>query len=239
MFVSVKRFYSTYLQNNLIVLENEEAQHCSKVLRCKVGEKVEILNGAGILYEGVIAVIQRHGVQINISQILKKEQNNTNNLSIAICPTKNPVRLEWFVEKATEIGVAAIYPIITERTEKATIKHERLQHIIIAAAKQSGQLFFPKLHPIQKINSLFDVADGQFDQYFIAHCSGEKKHLKDLYLKKTAALLLIGPEGDFTPTEVNQAVNKNYIPISLGSSTLRVETAGIVACSIIKTMNDD
>lgn len=234
----MKRFYSQNIQSDSIYLENEEAQHCSKVLRCKEQDVVEVLNGNGILYQGIISSIQKHEVQISIQKIVKEEKENPNKLSIAICPTKNPSRLEWFLEKATEIGIADIYPIISERTEKPTIKMERLTNIIHSAAKQSGQLFFPSLHPIQTLKTFFNSPTQPFSNYYIAHCEDEKKHLKDVYPKNESALLLIGPEGDFTKTEVETAVNKNYIPVSLGNSILRVETAGVVACVMIQMLND-
>lgn len=234
----MKRFYSTNIQSNFIYLENEEAQHCAKVLRCKENETIEVLNGNGILYQGIISSIQKHEVQITIQGITKEAKENPNRLSIAICTTKNPSRLEWFLEKATEIGIANIYPIISERTEKQSIKQDRLQQLILSASKQSGQLFFPKLHPIQKLTSFFNSTNQQFDHYYIAHCEDEKQHLKNVYKKDETALLLIGPEGDFTKTEVVTAVNKNYIPVSLGNSILRVETAGVAACVMVQMMND-
>ena len=235
----MKRFYSNNIQKNFIFLENEEAQHCTKVLRGKIGDKVEVLNGNGKLFVGKIFNIQKHEVQIEIVQILKEEKENANKLSIAICPTKNPARLEWFLEKATEIGIDKIYPIISERTEKQTIKTERLQQIIISAAKQSGQLFFPFLHQIQTLKEFYISTTLQFSNYFIAHCEDKKQHLKNVYKKDETALLLIGPEGDFSKDEIQQAINKNYTPISLGNSILRVETAGVYACSVVQMLNDE
>ncbi len=234
----MKRFYSNNIQNDFIYLEKEEAQHCTKVLRGKVGDKVEVLNGTGILYEGIISSIQKYEVLISIQKIIKEEKENSNKLSIAICPTKNPARLEWFLEKATEIGIDKIYPIISERTEKQTIKMERLHQIIISAAKQSGQLFFPTLHTIQTLKSFINSTTLQFDNYYIAHCEDKKQHLKNVYKKDEKALLLIGPEGDFNKEEISSAINKNYIPVSLGNSILRVETAGVVACTIVGMMNE-
>lgn len=234
----MKRFFSQNIQGDFIYLDNEEAQHCTKVLRGKVNDKVEVLNGKGILYIGTISSIQKHEVQIQIDQILKQETENPNKLSIAICPTKNPARLEWFLEKATEIGIDQIYPIISDRTEKQNIKQERLQHIIVSAAKQSGQLFFPFLHQIQTLKELYNSPNLQFDNYYIAHCEDQKQHLKNVYVKYETALLLIGPEGDFTKDEVKTAINKNYTPVSLGNSILRVETAGVYACSVLQMIND-
>ncbi|HNE50310.1 MAG TPA: RsmE family RNA methyltransferase [Chitinophagales bacterium] len=235
----MKRFYSPNIQANFIYLEDEEAQHCTKVLRCKTNDKIEVLNGSGILYQGVISNIQKNEVQVEIEGILKQENENKQKLSIAICPTKNPARLEWFLEKATEIGIAAIYPILSERTEKETIKQERLQQIIVSAAKQSGQLYFPVLHPIQPFKKFISEEHADIQQHFIAHCEAPKKQLKSVYEKDNTALILIGPEGDFTPTEIQAALNRNYIPVSLGNSILRVETAGIVACTTIQLLNDE
>lgn len=235
----MKRFYSNNIQSNYIYLNDEEAQHCTKVLRGKTGDKIEILNGVGILFEGIISNVQKHEVQIEITKILKEQKENTNKLSIAICPTKNPARLEWFLEKATEIGIVNIFPIISDRTEKESIKQERLQQIIISSAKQSGQLFFPTLHAVQPLKTLLN-SDLHFNHFFIAHCEeqNEKNHLKNSYKKNENALLLIGPEGDFSPKEISLALNKNYQPVSLGNSILRVETAGVVACTVIQMLND-
>ena len=233
----MKRFYSTQIFSTYILLSEEEAHHCTKVLRCKTGDKVEVLNGSGSLFSGCISTIQKHEVQIEITGIIHTENENKNKLSIGICPTKNPARIEWFIEKATEIGVVNIFPITTQRTEKNTIKHERLQHIIESAAKQSGQLYFPTLYPIQSFKQLINNTPNDLSQKLIAHCEGDKHHLKNIYLKNSSAILLIGPEGDFTSTEVQEALNKNYQPVSLGNSILRVETAGVVACSIIQTLN--
>lgn len=236
----MKRFYSQLIQNDLLFLEKEEAQHCIKVLRCKEGDTVEVLNGNGILYAGIITAINRQEVQISISGIQKEDFENSNKLSIAIAPTKNPARLEWFIEKATEIGIAHIFPIMTERTEKQTIKLERLQQISISAAKQSRQLFFPVVHALKPLKESFSGFETlEFSNHFIAHCEEERKLLKDVYAKDETALLLIGPEGDFTKNEIQAAVNKNYIPVSLGNSILRVETAGVMACAIVKMMNDN
>ncbi len=236
----MKRFYSQHIQDNIAFLKKEEAQHCIRVLRCKEGDRVEVLNGNGILYEGIISAIGKQEVQISLSGILKEATENSHKLSVAIAPTKNPARLEWFVEKATEIGIVHIFPILTDRTEKQTIKQERLQQICISAAKQSGQLFFPVVHELKSLKASFsDFAALQFSHYYIAHCENERKPLKDAYIKNESALLLIGPEGDFTKDEILTALNKNYAPVSLGNSILRVETAGVVACSIIKMINDN
>ncbi len=232
----MKRFHSNNIQSNYIYLEDNEAQHCTKVLRCKQGDKIEVLDGEGKLYEAEIQAINKHEVQAHILDVLRTETVNKNQLSVAICPTKNPARFEWFLEKATEIGVHQIFPMITARTEKQSIKQDRMQNIVLSAAKQSGQLFFPILHELQTFKNIITSTD--FEQYFIAHCENEKQHFKNVYTPNQSALILIGPEGDFTSEEIKIAINKNYIPVSLGNSILRVETAGVVACSIVQIMNE-
>lgn len=234
----MKRFYATDISTDNVLLKDEEAQHCIKVLRCRLGESVEVMDGRGTLYSGIIADITKNTVEINQLQTVRKIETNLNKLSIAIAPTKNPARLEWFIEKATEIGIAQIYPILTERTEKTSIKLDRLQNIIISAAKQSGQLYFPSIYPLQTLPNLLNSLNDKFENYFIAHCTEEENKLADRYPKNKTALVLIGPEGDFTPKEIQAALNKNYIPVSLGNSILRVETAGIVACTIAQMIND-
>ncbi len=232
-------FYCTNISYPYCTLSEEETNHMVKVLRMKKNETLKIVNGKGLMFEGIIEVIEKKEVIIKLQKKIKEEFENPNKLSIAICPPKNPARLEWFLEKATEIGIDQIFPIISERTEKETIKQERLQQIIISASKQSGQLFFPTFHPIQPLKTIVNSTSLPFENYFIAHCEDNKSHLKNVYRKNESALLLIGPEGDFTKVEIQSALNKNYIPVSLGSSILRVETAGVVACSIIQLLNFD
>lgn len=232
----MKRFYTELIIDNVCYLQHTEAAHCAKVLRCKVGEQIECMNGIGNLWLGKIASIQKHDVVVDLEKMLETQSENRNKLSIAISNVKNPARLEWFVEKATEIGVDEIFPIIAERTEKESLKIDRLQNIIISAAKQSKQLFFPKLHPIIALKSAWARFD--FPNQYIAHCNDEKQHFANVYPKMEKALLLIGPEGDFTKDEVSEAINKNFHPVSLGSSILRVETAGIYACSVVSALNE-
>ncbi len=230
------RFYcDTILETSIIT--GEEAFHCIKVLRCKVNDTIELMNGMGDLFNAQIIEIKKSEVVVKIDKEIKHLDENPNKLSVAICLTKLPSRLEWFVEKATEIGIAAIYPILTDRTEKKNLKDERLKQIIISAGKQSGQLFFPALHPLQTFKQFITSPIHQFSNHFIAHCEDEKQHLKNVYPKHSSSILLIGPEGDFTKDEVRMAVNNNYIPVSLGNSILRVETAGVVACSIVNSIN--
>ncbi|MDB5226427.1 MAG: hypothetical protein JWN78_620 [Bacteroidota bacterium] len=228
------RFYCKNI-SSICVLTGDQATHCTKVLRYKTNDIVELMNGKGELASAKITGFSKTEVFLKIEKVLKHISQNPNKLSVAICLTKNPARIEWFLEKATEIGIQNIYPLTSHRTEKATMKEDRFQQILISAARQSGQLHFPELHPVQKFNSFIQQSSSQ--QKFIAYCEDEKKHLMEVYKKNEPALLLIGPEGDFTKEEVELAVNNNYIPVSLGNSILRVETAGVVACSIVNAIN--
>jgi 16S rRNA (uracil1498-N3)-methyltransferase len=230
------RFFCRVLANTC-VLTGAEAYHCIKVMRGKVGDPVEVLNGNGEIVSGKIIDIKKDEVVIETNQVSGKLPENPNKLSIAVCPPKNPSRLEWFIEKATEIGIEHIFPIVSQRTERANIKHDRLEQIIISAGKQSGQVYFPVLHPVQSLKEFYGKLNVLYASRFIAHCENEKLHLKDAYKKNEKSILLIGPEGDFTKDEIEIAVNNNYIPVSLGNSILRVETAGVVACSIINSIN--
>lgn len=231
----MKRFYTDLIISNTAYLQDVEAGHCTKVLRCRVGDSIECMDGNGLLLKGTISEIKKHEVAVEIIETIEHQSSNINKLAIALPPTKNPARFEWFVEKATEIGIAHIYPMLTERTEKASLKMERLNHIVISAAKQSRQLFYPKIHELKKMEDIMDINEAQ--QKLIAHCVGQKESLLNLYKKNEDALLLIGPEGDFTNKEIEQAINKNYQPVSLGNSILRVETAGIAATVIVTAIN--
>ncbi len=229
--MATKRFFSA----DHATISPEEAYHAIKVLRCKAGEVVELINGAGQLYNALISYISKDYIQLSEIELIKEQAENPNRLSVAICPTKNPARFEWFLEKATEIGVNQIFPIITDRTEKTSIKLERLSTIILSAVKQSKQLFLPRLHPVQTFSN-FQI--NSFSNPFIAHCENKNEpFLGKAYTKNTDAIIFIGPEGDFTPEEIQASLNNNYQPVSLGNSILRVETAGVAACTIVNGIN--
>lgn len=230
----MKRFYS----NTLPLLLDSDSRHAIKALRCKENDCIEVIDGNGKLYQATILSISRNEIQLSDLKIIKAEENNTQLLSIAIAPTKNPARIEWFVEKATEIGVRNIYPIITERTEKHTIKLERLQQIIISATKQSKHLYLPTIHEISNFKNF--IQQQLPEQKFIAHCTQNSNppQIQELYKKNTEVIICIGPEGDFTNSEVQLAHQNQFLEISLGNSILRTETAGVFVCSAIRMLNN-
>ncbi len=224
--------------SKIITLEGDEAFHCLKVLRSKKNDIIRILNGNGIIFIAKIVDIQKNYCSAEVINYIEEDRDNL--LHIAISPTKNEDRFEWFVEKATEIGVDVITPVICNRTERKSIKFERIEKIIISALKQSARSFKPVLNNIIKFNEFIDNHSSFAGIKLIAHCySEDKKKLNDIYLKSQNTVIMIGPEGDFTDEEeIKLAMEKNFIAITLGKNRLRTETSGVVACSIITFLNN-
>lgn len=219
-------------------LPEEEAAHAVKVLRMKSGDQLFAIDGKGGFFEAEI--VNPHPKHCEINIINKKSNFNKRNhyLHIAIAPTKNIERLEWFLEKATEIGIDEITPIICRFSERKNIKNERLEKVIVSAMKQSLKAYLPILNPLTTFDD-FLRNQQENTAKFVAHCyEDEKKLLKNAYEKGQNAIILIGPEGDFSKEEVEKALNNNFNPISLGNSRLRTETAGVVACHTINLLNE-
>ncbi len=213
--------------------------HAVKVLRMKAGDIIQLVDGAGGFYEAEIN--NPHPKHCEVKIIRKQSGFNKRNhyLHIAIAPTKNIERLEWFLEKATEIGIDEITPIICRFSERKMIKPERLEKVIVSAMKQSVKAYLPKLNDMCTFEELIKQSNGDNGSKCIAHCyDGEKRLLQSAYSKGQNALILIGPEGDFSQKEVNLALQHNFKPVSLGSSRLRTETAGIVACHTVNLLNE-
>ncbi len=198
----------------------------------KEGEAITITNGKGYTLNAIIAVADKKKtkVKINTKKFTERPIPKT---AIAISLIKNNNRFEWFVEKATEIGISTIIPLICRRTEKTHFKKERTKSILISAMLQSQQSWLPELSEAQKISDV--ITNEKYEQKFIAHCLDEKKEeLKNLASNVLSKIILIGPEGDFTEDEIQAATRQNYIPVSLGETRLRTETAGIVAAVLLK-----
>lgn len=224
-----------YYANNIserrtITLDENESHHLSKVLRMKPGDSIHLCDGKGSLYLSEIKHIGKKNVQVLVIKRITFEEDNENYLHIAIAPTKNISRLEWFLEKATEIGVAEISPILCDNSERNRIREDRLEKIIIGAMKQSKRLYKPILNPLRKFQ---DIINSSESQKFIAYCEDipDKQLINELN-PDSPAIILIGPEGDFSQNELELAVNNNFSPIALGEFRLRTETAGIVSCQI-------
>lgn len=230
-------FYTPDIQGETLALPEEESRHCVRVLRLDKGDIIHLVDGRGNWYRCEITVPDSRRCE---ARLLEKQEGHGRrdfHLHVAIAPTKNIERTEWFLEKATEIGVDEITPLLCERSERRTIKADRLEKVVISAMKQSLKAYLPKLNPLTDFRQFAALpADGP---RYIAHCEeGERKLLKEAYRRGENATILIGPEGDFSPSEIAWATRHGFIPVSLGDSRLRTETAGIVACHSIQFMNE-
>ena len=229
-------FYKSDLQNQIQKLSEEESLHCIRVLRLAEGDTLFLTDGKGAFCEAVITNANPKACLIEIIKPTYEYGKRDFILSIAIAPTKNIERFEWFLEKATEIGIDEIIPIICRFSERKEIKHERLEKVILSAMKQSHKAYLPELSSLQKFKEF--VAKPFPGDKYIAHCiNSEKRLLKNLVKQSENIMILIGPEGDFSSEEVNMAINEGFIPISLGDSRLRTETAGVVACHTVNLIN--
>ena len=227
----MRQFYIPTINksDSTIILSVEESKHACRVLRMNNGDKLEILDGKGLKCIGEITNNNPKATEVNI---LEKTEisSSKNHLHIAISPTKNNDRLEWFLEKATEIGVDEISLILTENAERKTVKLDRLEKIIISAFKQSKRSFKPLLNPIQSFAEFVENNPGGL----IAHCYEKENNSISNSLKQRNCAIIIGPEGDFSKREVDLALAKEYTPITLGNNRLRTETAGVYACTLAK-----
>jgi 16S rRNA (uracil1498-N3)-methyltransferase len=229
-------FYVPWISGNEVILDETESKHAVKVLRLGKGDRIMCTDGAGGFYTASIIDADHRRCKLTIVE--SKQQVGKRNFytHIAIAPTKNNERLEWFLEKATEIGVDEISLLMCENSERKTVKTDRLEKVVISAMKQSVKAFLPKLNEPVPFTEF--TAGSKADLKFIAHCrENNLPHLKNLVPKEKSVLVLIGPEGDFSIMEIENAMHHGFEAISLGNSRLRTETAGIVACSIVNLAN--
>lgn len=214
-------------------LHEEEAHHLTRVLRKSPGDEIHICDGFGNLYLGRIVSVIKKQTNVQAMALLKSLKEPESRLTIAITPTKNISRFEWFVEKSTEIGITGIIPMLTEHSERKNIKPHRIEKIIISAMKQSGHLFKPLLYPLTELK---EMLQKESENRFIAY----SEDLPPVHLIRKAdpgksTIILIGPEGDFSPLEFSQATSAGFIPVNLGNSRLRTETAGVAAAQIFES----
>lgn len=232
-------FYNSQLNknDNQFTFDTIESKHIVRVLRKKKGDLIYITNGEGLLFTSVIAMANDKKCLVTIINIEEKVKSWKYYLHIAIAPTKNNDRYEWFLEKATEIGIDEITPIICSHSERKVVKIERFQKIIESAGKQSLKFLFPKLNEPVRFTEFINTS--QNGQKFIAHCEEERKRnsLENILKKQQDVIILIGPEGDFSTSEIESALTRNFIPITLGKSRLRTETAGLVAVHTVSLLN--
>lgn len=222
-------FYAPDIERTLTLPESD-SQHAVRVLRMMPGDPIEVIDGAGHRFScrlldthskhAAVEIIGRHDMPLSWSQ----------QITVAVAPTKHMDRMEWMVEKLTEIGVNRIVPLLSERSERKVIKTERLEKIAVSAMKQSLKSVLPIIDPLTPVNNFITECDT--GQRFIAHCdNGSPRNLlARAYHAFTPAAIMIGPEGDFTPAEVELALAQGWLPVTLGDNRLRTETAAVVAC---------
>lgn len=217
-------------------LPEEEAGHCIRVLRLTEGDEVMLTDGRGFFYRAVIRRAHHKHCEVEVLERWEQLKPWQFSLHIAVAPTKNMDRMEWFVEKATEIGIDAVTCLNCRFSERREVKTARLEKIMVSAMKQSQKATLPTLAGMTDFKTFVKQPfDGR---KFIAHCEeADKKLLKQLYLPRENALVMIGPEGDFSPEEIAMALGEGFEPISLGESRLRTETAALVACHTIHVLN--
>jgi len=225
-------FYAPQLlpKDTMFTFDKDESRHISRVLRKIVGEELFLTNGKGYFFTAEIIDDNPKKTLVKIIQSETKPKP-ARYIHIAIAPTKSNDRFEWFLEKATEIGISEITPILTEHSERKKINWERYDKILVSAMKQSLQMYKPKLNSLTKWSDFIQQNYADYTKT-IAYCKAEK-HLKDTSIINDKILLLVGPEGGFSEKELQQAFEVNYLPVGLSNNRLRTETAGIVGLMAI------
>lgn len=228
-------FYQPLITEGVLHLDADESRHCIKVLRKRSGEEIRITDGKGFFYEARITKTDDRQCTFQIDKKIKEPARNFT-IHIAISPTKNADRIEWFVEKAVEIGIDSITLLTCERTERTFIKTERLEKLAVGAMKQSIKYTLPVINGVTSFSALVktQTSSSRFIA-FVDHLNPH--HLKDSIQPASDYLLLIGPEGDFTPDELSLAMLHDFKKVSLGPHRLRTETAGLAACHILNLIN--
>lgn len=231
-------FYTADVQNDLAILGQEESQHCLRVLRKQAGDFITIVDGKGRFYQSQITSADKKNCVCRILSVEEILPSPPVHLHLAIAPTKNRSRFEWFLEKATEIGVRQITPLLCRRSERKAIRTDRMEKILITAMKQAQRARLPQLAPMMKLEDFTSREQLKPNRKFIA-CIDEnvKTHLQENYEAGQDVCILIGPEGGFAPEEVALAKSQGFEAVSLGDRRLRTETAGLVACHTINLMN--
>ena len=227
-------FYQPLITEGVLQLDDEESRHCIKVLRKKNGDHIKLTDGKGSFYDAVITSDSspcKFEIRNKIQELEKSFK-----IRIAISPTKNADRIEWFVEKAVEFGVDEILMMECKNTERSYIKLERLKKMAISAMKQSLKSWLPEIKEVDSFSNIVNNSTA-IDKFIAFVDQSNPVHLKDVAKSGHDCLVLIGPEGDFTSEELALALSKSFTKVSLGSSRLRTETAGLAACHILNLIN--
>ncbi len=237
-------FLTDTTQGPYATLPPDESKHCIRVLRMQPGDELYVTSGDGTMCRARIVDPDPTACQVEITERLPDYGARPFKLHMAVAPTKNNARMEWFVEKAVEIGIDRITPVICDHSERGALKTDRLERIALSAMKQSLQARRPLIDPpvnlavfLQNLNSQFSILNSQ---KFVCHCVGDdRRTLHQLYTPGTDALVLIGPEGDFSPDELSRCLTLGFQPVTLGNNRLRTETAALYALTALNFMNGD
>ncbi|MFI3315151.1 MAG: 16S rRNA (uracil(1498)-N(3))-methyltransferase [Rikenellaceae bacterium] len=231
-------FYSQTIDDDMITLSQEESAHAVRVLRKQIGDTLNVIDGKGVLYSAEIVEIDKRECRLKIFSKIADYASRGYKLHIAIAPTKSIDRYEWFLEKATELGCDRFTPLLCDHSERKIIKDERSEKIVIGAVKQSLKAAIPHLDSMTPFKEFVKQDFGDYRK-FVAHCddSPEKVLLRDEIEKGANILVLIGPEGDFSPQEVAMCRENGFVEVSLGESRLRSETAGVFAATLTNINN--
>lgn len=230
-------FYTPDIISDVYILNEEESKHIIRVLRLVSGDKISLTDGRGTLFHATITDDHPKRCSVKIDETIREYGKRDFRLHIVVAPTKNIARMEWFLEKATEIGIDEITPVWCEHSERQVVKTERLNRIITSAIKQSLKTYHPLLHEPATLRE-FLKQDISADK-FIGYCDLENPPLlKNLCKKGNNTVIIIGPEGDFSPEEIFAAQKAGFVPVSFGKSRLRTETAALVACTTINLINE-
>jgi len=245
--MSLVRFYAPQLEvsSPVMTLDEQTSKHCVQVLRMREGDSLLLTDGRGLTITATIRTPHKRSCEVTLLNPVFEGRQGPE-VYIGISPIKNTSRFEWFLEKATEIGVTGIIPLLCERTERATFRQERMTSILVSAMLQSQQAWLPELKEPLPLRSVLEkdevgrsLGNDPGSDYpparYIAHCiNGVKRSIRDLNNPSNASIIIIGPEGDFTSAEVDNALSRGWLPVTLGETRLRTETAGIVAATLLR-----
>ena len=229
-------FYAPDIKGDRFVLSTEDSRHCVKVLRLKEGDQITLTDGLGYFYYAEIEEPDMRAAKVKIRRKEFIEKQWPYRLHIAMAPTKNMNRTEWALEKLTELGVDVFTPLLCDHSERKVIKPARMERIVTAAVKQSLKAWFPEIEGIDQFRQ-FVERDFKGEKYIAYIDENYDQLMKELYSTGSDAVIMIGPEGDFSSDEVKLALEKGFEPVSLGSSRLRTETAAVAACQTIHLLN--
>lgn len=231
-------FYSPDLSGDHYTLDELESKHCIRVLRMQTGDKIHLTDGKGNMMLAELVNEDAKRCEVKILERQMEYGKRQYMIHVAIAPTKNINRFEWFLEKATEIGIDEITPLICQRSERKVVKKERLKKVITTAVKQSVKAYHPVLHEHSSFKE-FILTNFKGSKYIAYVEEGEHPSLQNVYIPGEDVQIMVGPEGDFSPEEVDMARSHGYQTVSLGNSRLRTETAGVVAAHTVALMNNE